>query len=92
VIARGIAESERVPESIDLSLQGSGSGTTARKVYFGAETGWVDTSIIGRGDLDEAGAEGPLVVEEYDSTVVVPPGWRASIDSLKDIALERTGT
>lgn len=92
VIARGIAEGDRVPESIDLSLQGSGPGTTGRKVYFGAKTGWVDTSIIGRGDLDEAGAEGPLVVEEYDSTVVVPPGWRASIDSLKDIALERTGT
>ncbi|MCH8206870.1 MAG: hydantoinase/oxoprolinase family protein [Chloroflexi bacterium] len=91
VIARGIAEGQRVPEDIDLSLQGSGPVTDRRNVYFGPEAGWVDTPIMGRMELDGAGAEGPLVVEEYDSTVVVPPGWRASLDSLKDIVLDSTG-
>ena len=91
VIARGVADSERVPDVIDLSLQDSGPATTGRKVYFGAEAGWLDTPIIGRMDLDGAGTGGPLVVEEYDSTVVVPPGWLATLDSLQDIVLERTG-
>ena len=89
VIARGVAESERVPEGIDLSLQGSGPVAGEREVYFGAETGWIGTPIIGRMDLDTSGTEGPMVVEEYDSTVVVPPGWRASLDPLKDIVLDR---
>ena len=89
VIARAIAESPRVPEGIDLGLQGSGPATAERKVYFGPETGWTNTPIVDRASLDEAGTDGPLIVEEYDSTVAVPPGWRASLDSLKDILLER---
>ena len=44
---------------------------------------------MNRRTLEGDQIEGPLVVEEYDSTVVVPPGWRASLDSLKDIVMEK---
>ena len=60
-------------------------------LYFGPRTGWVKTPVIDRLDLDDAPSEVPLVVEEYDSTVVVPPRWRASLDSLKNIVLTGGG-
>jgi N-methylhydantoinase A len=31
---------------------------------------------------------GPLIVEEYDATCVVPPGARASLDAASNIVIE----
>jgi len=36
-----------------------------------------------RGDLTEAPLNGPLIVEEYDTTIVVPPG--ATVRTLSGI-------
>jgi N-methylhydantoinase A len=59
-----------------------------RSVYFGAAIGSVQTPVIGRAHLGEQPDPGPLVIEEYDSTVVVPPGWTARRTSLGFILLE----
>ncbi len=49
-------------------------GALARKVWFANE--WFDTSVIQRDSLSQEDVlEGPAIVEEYDSTVVVPPRW-----------------
>jgi N-methylhydantoinase A/oxoprolinase/acetone carboxylase beta subunit len=29
-----------------------------------------------------------LIIEEFDTTIVVPPGWRASLDRLGSVVLE----
>ena len=65
---------------------GGGSGGT-REVYFGPERGWMDTPIIVRDDLDATARPGPSIVEEYDSTVVVPPGWDLHRDEYGNIVL-----
>ena len=88
VIARGISATERVPERIDLGAQSASPEPTERKAYFGPDVGWLDTPVVGRLSLDSGARSGPLVVEEYDSTVVVPPGWTASLDPLKNLLLE----
>jgi len=59
-----------------------------RLVYFGAALGELRTPVIGRADLGERPTEGPLVVEEYDSTLVVPPGWSAQRTATGFIVLE----
>ena len=38
-----------------------------------------------------AGRAGPLIVEEMDCTVVVPPGWRAALDERGCILMTRLG-
>jgi len=43
--------------------------------------------VVGRGALAPA-FDGPLIVEAYDATVVVPPGWHGSVDALGNIVLE----
>ena len=65
---------------------GGGPGET-REVYFGPERGWIDTPLIVRGDLDATARPGPSIVEEYDSTVVVPPGWNMHRDECGNIVL-----
>ena len=91
VIARGISEEARVPEHMELSAQPVADKLRDRKVYFDLQKEWINTSAVERAAIANGTSEGPLVIEEYDSTTLVPPGWRASLDSLKNIVLERAG-
>ena len=45
-----------------------------RKAYFGSETGMVDTSVLTDADLGETPVAGPVLIDRYDTTIVVPPG------------------
>ncbi len=66
------------------------SGPNAyRPVYFGPEIGSLDTRLVRRDALSQIATPGPLIVEEYDSTVVVPPAWQASLDARDNIILDR---
>ena len=53
---------------------------TGRDAYFGPERGLMATPVLGRSALDRTPRAGPLIVEEFDSTCVVPPGARARLD------------
>ncbi len=63
---------------------------TARQAYFGPGHGVQETAIRRRADIS-ATQPGPLIVEEPDTTVVVPPEWSASRDGLDNLVLERQG-
>jgi N-methylhydantoinase A len=43
--------------------------------------------VVGRGDLDRTPRPGPLLVEEYDATTLVPFGCTACIDALDNIVI-----
>jgi N-methylhydantoinase A len=60
-----------------------------RSVYLGPEQGWMQTAVIRRADLASP-RSGPIIVEEYDATCMVLPGWRASLDAARNILLERS--
>ena len=59
-IATGVRGRAAVPES-------------SRNAWFGPGLGWMPTPVVGRDSISGAGREGPLLVEEYDSVIVVPP-------------------
>ncbi len=61
--------------------------SSSRRCYF-ADLGFVTTSILGRRDLSHDPRVGPLIIEEYDSTTVVPPGWIAQLDDHGNIRLQ----
>ncbi len=88
VIARGLSVQNRVPDQIQLATT-SGGDLGERQVYFGKDIGWVQTPLTSRQSLDTSAQNGPLVIEEYDSTTIVPPGWTAKIDQLKNILVEK---
>ena len=35
--------------------------------------------------------EGPCIVEQFDATTIVPPGWSAQVDDHRNLILERAG-
>ena len=88
VIARGISQQSRVPDAIKLNDKAPSARLSDRMVYFGGEREWTRTAVINRLGLGAGWSDGPMIVEEYDSTTVVPPGWRASLDPMKNIVLE----
>ena len=58
-----------------------------RAAYFGAEYGLMDTPVIERSDLTGTPRMGPLIVEEYEGTTVVPPQATASRDPFDNIVI-----
>ncbi len=59
-----------------------------RNVYDGQR--FVETPVYARTGLRPGDAfDGPAVVEQYDATTYVAPGWRARVDGFGNLVLER---
>ncbi len=81
-----------VSSGLDMAAMGTalydtGGSKGRRRAYFGRESGLVETEIISRGDLSTTPMAGPVIVEEYDTTIVVPPGYSASRDESWNVIL-----
>src|SRR5262249_15881285 len=87
VVGRGIRTAPAVPDRI-LRTRAEPTPPPPRQAYFGAQYGWLRTPVMRRGALAVPLA-GPVIVEEYDATCVIPPGWRASLDAGENILIER---
>jgi len=59
-----------------------------RDLYFGPALGVHQTPVIARRDLHESPTTGPLVVEEAESTIIVPPRCSARIDHTGSILID----
>ena len=88
VIGRGMPAAPRVPERLVRAGEWISEGGE-RSAFFGPGHGWLPAAVLPRAGLGEEPREGPLVVEEYDTTIVVPPGWRASRDGWNNILVDR---
>jgi N-methylhydantoinase A len=92
VRARGFSDDDFTPEALakaaTRATQAMGSAGTSRRAYFGQPHGWVKTPIITRADLNDTPRAGPLIVEEYDTTVVVPPNAAGFVDAWNNIRID----
>ena len=61
------------------------AGGGSRTAYFAGET--LAVPLVDRRDLEQ-GAEGPLLIDECDSTIVVPPDMRARRHDLGHLLIE----
>jgi N-methylhydantoinase A len=86
VTAHGLSSRRRVPERL-TPTRAETAPPPPRRAYFGRESGWRETPILRRADL-AAPRSGPLIVEEYDATCVVPPDAAASLDRFGNIVIE----
>ena len=59
-----------------------------RRAYFGPDDGWHEPPVIGRLHLGPAPRPGPLIIEEYEGTTVVPPGAAAWLDDWRNILID----
>jgi N-methylhydantoinase A len=79
---------------IDSTRVGKGSAVKAtRPVFFAESNGFVDCPIYDRYLLGAGTTlEGPAVVEEFDTTTVLHPGYVATVDRFGNLLLTLTGS
>ncbi len=76
------------PHAFQMPSDEGEGDSLKRAAYFGPEIGTIETLIVTRGDLSTTPQEGPLILEEYDATAVVPPDWTASTDPMGQVIIE----
>jgi N-methylhydantoinase A len=62
-----------------------------RRAYFGRERGTLATPVLARADLGAHPRPGPLLIDEYDATTLVPPGTTACLDAHGNILIATGG-
>jgi len=85
VVGQGLRQrsgGEGVPQSRPNS-----EGGPPRRAYFGTKHGWIDTPLLKRADLVTKRA-GPVIIEEYDATCLVPPDAAAALDASGNVVIE----
>jgi len=62
-----------------------------RPVYYSPD-GWMDSMVYERERLLPGNKiKGPAIVQQYDSTCVIPPNWNAAVDEFSNLVLRRKG-
>jgi N-methylhydantoinase A len=87
VIASGIPAQPRAPERLSFPAEAAPTARS-RRAYFGREHGWRETPVIGRAEVPASALAGPLIVEEYDASTVVPPDATIRRDAAGNLVLE----
>ncbi|WP_428487183.1 hydantoinase/oxoprolinase family protein [Rhodopila sp.] len=83
VMARGLPEQPRLPSKISPFAQ---TVPASRRAWFPGD-GWVETPVTDRARLSGT-VSGPLIVQEYDATCLVPKGMTARLDTFGNIRME----
>lgn len=83
VIGRQIIPKVRQTDltTIGSSLYNCAGKKPDRKAYFGQGWGLIEVPVISRYDADLQYRAGPAIIEEYDTTIVIPPDWSVRRDS-----------
>ncbi len=78
------------PEVLEKPDTGRPAEPVATRPVFWRDHGWIDCPIYRRDDLNpETQLIGPLIAEEYGSTVVVPANWSVACDRFGNLVLEK---
>jgi N-methylhydantoinase A len=88
VVGRGVPAAPRAAAAAASLAPEMLIAARRRLAYFGPSRGWRDAAVVNRSELAAPHA-GPCIVEEYDATCLVPPGWTAGLDEYGDIILRR---
>jgi N-methylhydantoinase A len=83
VVGQGVREGVSVPERV-RSSRPEPIPPPPRRTYFGS---WIETPVMRRSDLSKP-RTGPLIIEEYDATCVLPPGAKVELDAGGNVVIE----
>jgi N-methylhydantoinase A/oxoprolinase/acetone carboxylase beta subunit len=84
-----IGGSPRIALAKAAARGGEGSRKGARRAYFPETRGYADTPVYDRYALAPGTSlTGPAIVEERESTTVIPPGMTATVDEYANLLAE----
>ena len=84
VMVRGLPDRPRLPDHVPPM---SATVPPMRRAWF-PDKGWIDTPVMDRAALSGGARQGPIIVQEYDATCLVPHGVTASLDAFGNIRLD----
>lgn len=89
VTGLGLLKRPHVPQAQPAGTSPEHARTGQTAVYFSKST--LDTPVYNRAAL-QTGNElsGPAIIQQYDATTVVEPGWSGRVDQWGTLRLERT--
>ncbi|MDP3077952.1 hydantoinase/oxoprolinase family protein, partial [Bradyrhizobium sp.] len=88
VAGRGLRDNRLDFGNMKIAARPGSSRSGARQVSFARGEPAVAVEISDRNALDASRRQGPLIIEEFDATVVVPPDAKAHKDAIGCIVLE----
>ena len=90
VTGLGLLERPDVPAARDGAARPDVAPREETEVYFGDGTGSVRCPVYERALLASGHRiRGPAIIEQYDSTTVVNPGWEGTVDPWGTLVLSR---
>lgn len=90
LVALRVIASVREPSQADRITFAERAGrprAERRTAYFGPGFEAVSARIVTRAEMGAERVQGPAIFEEYDSTILVPPGAFAEIDARGNVAI-----
>ncbi|ANT60848.1 methylhydantoinase [Salipiger sp. CCB-MM3] len=89
--ALGLVQKAALPERPLGAADASGAITGSRDVWYPETRAFTKTTLYARDRLAPGMSfEGPAIVEQMDTTTLVPPGVRVSVDKIENLILEVT--
>ena len=88
VAGRGLRENRLNFGDMKIATRAGASRGGERSISFARGEPAVAVSIVDRRAVDKKPQQGPLIIEEFDATIVVPPDARVHKDEIGCIVLE----
>jgi N-methylhydantoinase A len=88
VTGRGLRDNRLDFGNMQMATRAGSSQSGMRLVSFARGQAAMSVEIVGRGAVGPSGRQGPLIIEEFDATTVVPPDARVHTDAIGCIVLE----
>jgi N-methylhydantoinase A len=91
VVAKINVAKPTLPKVVETKASFKSNAMKMRKAYFGANYGFIDTPVLQDSELETRPLGGPLLIDRYDTTIVVPPhceissaDWGSLIINIKE--------
>ena len=88
VAGRGLRDSRLDFRAMKIAPRAGAPGSGTRQISFARGEPARTVSIVDRAAIDGKPRSGPLIIEEFDATIVVPPDARVHKDAIGCIVLE----
>jgi N-methylhydantoinase A len=88
VAGRGLRDNRLDFGDMKIAARAGSSRSGTRQVSFARGGDALAVQIVDRSALGASFRQGPLIIEEFDATIVVPPDAKAHKDAIGCIVLE----
>lgn len=76
------------PQALAPAAETAAGSAITRPVWFEAEQDFIESPVLHRRELLAGHAvDGPAIIEDFESTIVLPPGQRAVVDETGNIVV-----